>query len=48
MGHEKISVLDGGLPRWLHEGYEVENNAVESEVPSSVEVCGATKCWWSC
>ena len=23
-GHDKVSVLDGGLPRWLHEGYDVE------------------------
>ena len=24
MGHEKIAVLDGGLPAWMEEGYEVE------------------------
>ena len=23
-GHDKVSILDGGLPRWLHEGYDVE------------------------
>jgi thiosulfate/3-mercaptopyruvate sulfurtransferase len=24
-GHEKSSVLDGGLPRWETEGYPLEN-----------------------
>ncbi len=24
MGHEKVSVLNGGLPRWIADGYEVE------------------------
>lgn len=24
MGHEEVSVLDGGLPEWLRQGYEVE------------------------
>lgn len=35
--HDKISVLDGGLPRWIHEGYEVEagevGNTGDSEYP---------------
>ncbi len=22
MGHEKVSILDGGLPQWVKEGYE--------------------------
>ena len=25
-GHEKSSILDGGLPRWEAEGYPLENN----------------------
>jgi thiosulfate/3-mercaptopyruvate sulfurtransferase len=24
-GHEKSSVLDGGLPRWVSDGYPVDN-----------------------
>lgn len=35
--HNKVSVLDGGLPRWIHEGYEVETgdvgNTGDSEYP---------------
>ena len=27
-GHDKVSVLDGGLPRWIHEGNEVEAGEV--------------------
>jgi len=23
-GHDKVSVLDGGLPRWIEEGFETE------------------------
>lgn len=26
-GHEKVWVLDGGLPRWRASGYEVESSA---------------------
>ena len=33
-GHPHISVLDGGLPRWIAEGHEVENGA-----PSEGQVC---------
>ena len=25
-GHEKVSILDGGLPRWVAEGYELETS----------------------
>jgi hypothetical protein len=36
-GHEKVSVLDGGLPRWIAEGNEVEVGNVgdvgDSEYP---------------
>ena len=28
-GHEKVSILDGGLPRWIHEGNEVEVGEVQ-------------------
>lgn len=24
LGHDKVSVLDGGLPRYIHEGYDVQ------------------------
>lgn len=27
-GHDKVSVLDGGLPRWIHEGEEVDTGDV--------------------
>ncbi|WVQ80679.1 hypothetical protein IAT38_002784 [Cryptococcus sp. DSM 104549] len=37
-GHDKVSVLDGGLPRWIDEGGEVEmgevGNVGESEYPT--------------
>ncbi|RXK37700.1 thiosulfate/3-mercaptopyruvate sulfurtransferase [Tremella mesenterica] len=26
-GHEKVSVLDGGLPRWIAEGYQTESGS---------------------
>jgi len=26
-GHEKVWVLDGGLPRWRASGYDVESSA---------------------
>jgi 3-mercaptopyruvate sulfurtransferase SseA len=38
MGHGKISVLDGGLPRWIHEGYQVDSASVEMEIPLGIEV----------
>ncbi|WWC88484.1 uncharacterized protein L201_003395 [Kwoniella dendrophila CBS 6074] len=28
-GHENVSVLDGGLPRWIEEGYDAENGEVK-------------------
>jgi thiosulfate/3-mercaptopyruvate sulfurtransferase len=40
MGHEKVSVLDGGLPRYLNEGLEVENQELSSEIPEGIEVSG--------
>lgn len=30
MGHEKVSILDGGLPRWIHEGFEVDGEDLSS------------------
>jgi hypothetical protein len=30
MGHEKVSILDGGLPRWIHEGFEVDSQDLSS------------------
>jgi 3-mercaptopyruvate sulfurtransferase SseA len=30
MGHEKVSILDGGLPRWIHEGFEVDSEDLSS------------------
>ena len=30
MGHEKVSILDGGIARWMHEGYEVDNTDLSS------------------
>jgi 3-mercaptopyruvate sulfurtransferase SseA len=35
MGHEKVSILDGGLPRWIHEGFEVDSEDLSSS-PSTV------------
>lgn len=29
MGHEKVSVLDGGLPNWIEKGFPTEKNHVE-------------------
>ena len=29
-GHERVSVLDGGLPRWLAEGYPTESGPVQN------------------
>lgn len=29
-GHDKVSVLNGGLPAWIDEGCEVEEGAPES------------------
>jgi 3-mercaptopyruvate sulfurtransferase SseA len=34
MGHEKISILDGGLPRWIHEGFEVDSVDLSSSSSS--------------
>ena len=34
-GHEKSSVLDGGLPRWCDEGYPIES------LPPSVPKLGS-------
>ena len=33
MGHEDISVLDGGLPEWIHNGFPTETRAVKSYIP---------------
>lgn len=30
LGHDKVSVLDGGIPRYIHEGYDVEMNDVHN------------------
>lgn len=30
MGHEKVSIIDGGLPRWIHEGFEVDSEDLSS------------------
>lgn len=42
LGHDKVSVLDGGLPRWIAEGGEVEVGGVgdiaESEYESSKDI----------
>jgi thiosulfate/3-mercaptopyruvate sulfurtransferase len=40
LGHEKVSVLDGGLPRWIAEGNEVETGSPEAVAES--EYTGAT------
>jgi len=32
-GHEKSSVLDGGLPRWSDEGYPIDNDFFIPSVP---------------
>lgn len=34
MGHEKVSILDGGLPRWIHEGFEVDSEDLSSSPAS--------------
>ncbi|WRT67883.1 uncharacterized protein IL334_004857 [Kwoniella shivajii] len=34
-GHENVSVLDGGLPRWIEEGYEVETGEVKPTLHES-------------
>nr|XP_019012858.1 thiosulfate/3-mercaptopyruvate sulfurtransferase [Kwoniella pini CBS 10737]OCF51639.1 thiosulfate/3-mercaptopyruvate sulfurtransferase [Kwoniella pini CBS 10737] len=34
-GHENVSVLDGGLPRWIEEGYETENGEVKPTLRES-------------
>lgn len=31
MNHEKVSVLDGGLPRYRAEGHELDDTALNSE-----------------
>lgn len=31
MNHEKVSVLDGGLPRYRVEGHELDNQTLSSE-----------------
>lgn len=31
-GHEKVSVLDGGLERWIADGYETTNMMVKKMV----------------
>lgn len=36
-GHEKISVLDGGLPGWLAEGLPVEESDTNVFKPDKVE-----------
>lgn len=33
-GHERSSILDGGLPRWEAEGFTVENAPPPSSTPS--------------
>lgn len=33
-GHENVSVLDGGLPRWIAEGYETESGAPKQPSPT--------------
>nr|XP_018262265.1 thiosulfate/3-mercaptopyruvate sulfurtransferase [Kwoniella dejecticola CBS 10117]OBR84423.1 thiosulfate/3-mercaptopyruvate sulfurtransferase [Kwoniella dejecticola CBS 10117] len=34
-GHENVSVLDGGLTRWIEEGYETENGDVKPTLRES-------------
>jgi hypothetical protein len=34
MGHEKVSILDGGLPRWIHEGFEMDSEDLSSSPAS--------------
>ena len=31
-GHKKISVLDGGLKKWMNDGYEVTSEVPKIEV----------------
>ncbi|EAR55986.1 hypothetical rhodanese-related sulfurtransferase [Photobacterium sp. SKA34] len=33
MGHNNVSVLDGGLPAWLEAGFELESGELESVIP---------------
>ncbi len=34
MGHDKVCVLNGGLPAWLYDGYELNTNPPETPPPS--------------
>jgi thiosulfate/3-mercaptopyruvate sulfurtransferase len=34
-GHDRVAVLDGGLPKWLMEGRPVESGAAEAPMPKS-------------
>ncbi|GAA6049395.1 hypothetical protein JCM3770_007324 [Rhodotorula araucariae] len=36
-GHERVSVLDGGLPRWLAEGYKIDTERPTNPNPHAVE-----------
>ncbi|MCG3864588.1 MULTISPECIES: rhodanese-like domain-containing protein [unclassified Photobacterium] len=33
MGHNNVSVLDGGLPAWIEAGFELESGELESIIP---------------
>jgi thiosulfate/3-mercaptopyruvate sulfurtransferase len=47
-GHEKSSILDGGLPRWEAEGFPIEANAParanKSVYPTPVFDKGMIRC----
>ena len=34
-GHEKVAVLDGGLPKWLADGHSVESGTPDAPIPKS-------------
>lgn len=37
-GHPSISVLDGGLPRWIDEGYPTETGTPSPISPSNYQI----------
>ena len=40
-GHEKVSILDGGLTAWIKAGRKVENKPIKSQVGSTFETAAA-------
>ena len=40
-GHEKAAILDGGLPRWMAERYEVEQGPFKQPFEVSRALCHA-------